>query len=215
MHDSGFTRRSMLAGMLASSILRGFGANAASASDTAAPTGAVDTTAGKVRGKQSGGVSTFYGIPYGQDSRGFRFRPAMPPKPWTGVRECVSLGHQAPQFEEALRAANSGVDFNSEFVKQVIAAGKEGKPSGNESEDCLVLNVYTPSASAHRKRPVMVWLHGGGFAIGSAGEPQYDGSHLVRRGDVVVVGINHRLNALGYLYLGAMHEDFEIGRAHV
>jgi para-nitrobenzyl esterase len=89
-----------------------------------------------------------------------------------------------------------------------MAAGKQGMEIGNEGEDCLVLNVYTPDASPARKRPVMVWLHGGGFAMGSAGDTQYDGSALCRRGDVVVVGINHRLNALGYLYMGALHPDF-------
>jgi para-nitrobenzyl esterase len=205
MNKSAFTRRSALAGMIAAGILRGFGSRVEAA---ATVTATVDTTNGKVRGTQSGGISRFLGVPYGEDTRAVRFRPATPPKPWVGVRDCVALGHQAPQMEDAIRAANAGVDYNSEFIKQVIAAGKEGKPSGNESEDCLVLNVYTPSTSAHRKRPVMVWLHGGGFAIGSAGEPQYDGGHLARRGDVVVVGINHRLNVLGYLYLGAQHEDF-------
>jgi para-nitrobenzyl esterase len=74
------------------------------------------------------------------------------------------------------------------------------------SEDCLVLNVWTPATSG--KRPVMVWLHGGGFAIGSGGDPQYEGSALARRGDVVVVTLNHRLNALGYLYLGDLSPDF-------
>ena len=101
-----------------------------------------------------------------------------------------------------------GADLSTPFVQKVMAAGKQGVEVGNEGEDCLVLNVYTPDASAARKRPVMVWLHGGGFAMGSAGDPQYDGSALCRRGDVVVVGINHRLNALGYLYLGALHPDF-------
>jgi para-nitrobenzyl esterase len=101
-----------------------------------------------------------------------------------------------------------GADLTTPFVRQVMAAGKQGMETGNEGEDCLVLNVYTPDASPMRRRPVMVWLHGGGFAMGSAGDAQYDGSALCRRGDVVVVGINHRLNALGYLYLGALHPDF-------
>ena len=89
-----------------------------------------------------------------------------------------------------------------------MAAFKAGMEEGHESENCLVLNVFTPEASPARKRPVMVWLHGGGFAIGSAGDPQYDGGPLCRRGDVVVVTLNHRLGALGYLYLGALHDDF-------
>jgi para-nitrobenzyl esterase len=127
--------------------------------------------------------------------------------PWKGVRDCIALGHQAPQMDLGATTA-PGADLSTPFVQQVMAAGKQGMEVGNEGEDCLVLNVYTPDASPARKRPVMVWLHGGGFAIGSAGDPQYDGSALCRRGDVVVVGINHRLNALGYLYLGAYHPDF-------
>ena len=206
MNETGFTRRAALAGLIATGVLQKLGGEARAAGDSV--TGAVETTSGKIRGRKSGGIAQFLGIPYGEDTRAFRFRPATVPEPWVGVRDCFSLGREAPQMEDALRAASAGVDFNSEFIKQIIAAGKEGKPSGNEGEDCLVLNVYTPDASPHRKRPVMVWLHGGGFAIGSAGEPQYDGSRLARRGDVVVVGINHRLNALGYLYLGAMTDDF-------
>ena len=206
MNEPFFTRRSVLAAVLASGIAGGLAGQARGAAETV--TSAVDTANGKVRGRRVEGISQFLGIPYGEDTRVLRFRPATAPKPWAGVRDCLALGPQAPQMEGALRAGSAGVDFNSEFIKQVIAAGKEGKPSGNESEDCLVLNVYTPMASPTRRRPVMVWLHGGGFAIGSSGEPQYDGSRLAHRGDVVVVGINHRLNALGYLYLGAMHEDF-------
>ncbi|MDE2303751.1 MAG: carboxylesterase/lipase family protein, partial [Sphingomonadales bacterium] len=175
----------------------------------AAPSAVVETGAGKVRGRRIGGVSTFLGIPYGADTAQYRFLPPRAPKPWAGVRECVALGHQAPQM--ALGAGErSGPhpDMNSNFVRQVIAAGTQGMEVGNEGEDCLVLNVYTPEASPMRRRPVMVWFHGGGFSIGSAGDPQYDGKALARRGDVVVVGINHRLNALGFLDLGAISSDY-------
>jgi para-nitrobenzyl esterase len=75
-----------------------------------------------------------------------------------------------------------------------------------ESEDCLVLNVFTRSAAKGRKRPVMFWIHGGGFQAGSGSSPGYDGSNLVKRGDVVVVSINHRLNVFGFLYLGASED---------
>ena len=125
------------------------------------------------------------------------------------MRECTAIGPQAPQM--AINAANMAgpsANMSSDFVKKVMTIFREGMEVGNESENCLVLNVFTPEASPRRKRPVMVWLHGGGFSIGSAGDPQYDGSALARRGDVVVVTINHRLNALGYLYLGALHNDF-------
>jgi para-nitrobenzyl esterase len=105
-------------------------------------------------------------------------------------------------MDQGVGANAAAGERNTDFVKQVRAAGREGMEIGNEGEDCLVLNVHTPQASRARQRPVMVWLHGGGFAIGSAGDPQYDGTNLALRGDVVVVTINHRLNALGYLYLG-------------
>ena len=180
-------------------------------SQSSSPTAIATTTSGKVRGKRIRGISNFLGIPYGGDTAQRRFLPPAPPSPWTGVRECITLGHQAPQMDlGASSAAASGPNANlgSDFVKKVMAAGKQGMEVGNEGEDCLVLNVYTPDASHLHKRPVMVWLHGGGFAIGSAGDPSYDGNALARRGDVVVVGINHRLNALGYLYLGALSDDF-------
>jgi para-nitrobenzyl esterase len=185
------------------------GMPAAWAAQAAAFTPPVDTTAGRIRGKRIGGVSNFLGVPYGDDTGLRRFQPPAAPKPWTGVRDCIVLGHQAPQMNLGPNDASGPTpDMASDFVRQVIAAGKQGMEVGNESEDCLVLNVYTPDASPARKRPVMVWLHGGGFAIGSAGDPQYDGNALARRGDIVVVGINHRLNALGYLYLGALSDDF-------
>jgi para-nitrobenzyl esterase len=176
---------------------------------TLEPTRAVETGTGKVRGRRAGGVSAFLGIPYGSDTSTHRFRPAFAPAPWTGVRDCDALGAQAPQMPfNATAIAGSGANLNSDFAKQVMTIFRAGMEVGNESENCLFLNVYTSDASPRHKRPVMVWLHGGGFAIGSAGDPQYDGSALCRRGDVVVVTLNHRLNALGYLYLGALHDDF-------
>jgi len=204
MDELALTRRTILLGTVATGVVIGLAGKGQGAAPVVTPV--VETTAGKVRGRRIQGVSQFLGVPYGGDTRAFRFRPPLAPKPWAGVRDCLALGHQAPQMEGAPRVGP--INLDSEFVKQVRAAGREGKLVGNESEDCLVLNVYTPDASSRRKRPVMVWLHGGGYAIGSSGDPQYDGSRLVRRGDVVVVGINHRLNALGYLYLGAAHEDF-------
>ena len=174
---------------------------------TPQPTKPVTTSAGAVRGTRTNGVASFRGIPYGADTRTQRFQPARAAAPWTGVRDCVKLGHQAPQLEpDAGRAA--GAAMNSDFVRQLLSATREGMEVGNEGEDCLVLNVFTPEASRQHKRPVMFWMHGGGYAIGSGGDPQYDGAPLARRGDVVVVTVNHRLNAFGYLYLGALHDDF-------
>jgi para-nitrobenzyl esterase len=169
----------------------------------------IETTGGKILGSRARGVSAYLGIPYGADTSAHRFQPARVAEPWTGVRQCVAYGAQAPQMEfNAAAVAGPGANLNSGFVKQVMTTFRAGMEVGNESENCLVLNVFTPEASPVHKRPVMVWLHGGGFAIGSAGDPQYDGSALCRRGDVVVVTLNHRLNALGYLYLGALHDDF-------
>jgi para-nitrobenzyl esterase len=149
------------------------------------------------------------GIPYGTDTSTHRFQPARAPAAWTGIRDCFAIGQQAPQMQFNAAAVSGGnVDMNSDFVRQLLAGAKQGMEVGNESEDCLVLNVYTPDASRKHKRPVMFWMHGGGFAIGSGGDPQYNGAPLARRGDVVVVTVNHRLNALGYLYLGAVHDDF-------
>lgn len=196
------TRRGMATGALGGAVVL-----AASSSALAGPTvknPTVETSTGKVRGVRHSGVSSYLGIPYGLDTHLTRFQPPRPAEPWTGVRDCLAFGPQAPQME----IDEGSVDLSSPFVKQILAAFKEGIEVGHESEACLVLNVYTPEASRARKRPVMVWLHGGGFAMGSSADPQYNGSALCRRGDVVVVTLNHRLNVPGYLYLGALHEDF-------
>jgi para-nitrobenzyl esterase len=207
MSEDSATRRAMLVSAMGAGLLHAW-----PSSLTAKPLEAskpVETTAGKVIGRRSRGVSAFLGIPYGADTSTRRFQQAELPEPWSGLRDCTAYGAQAPQMEfGAAAVAGPGADLNSDFVKQVITTFRAGMEVGNESENCLVLNVYTPQESPLRKRPVMVWLHGGGFAIGSGGDPQYDGSALCRRGDVVVVTLNHRLNALGYLYLGALHEDF-------
>jgi para-nitrobenzyl esterase len=168
---------------------------AAQAGEQTAP---VETTTGKVRGLRANGASKFLGIPYGSDTGKHRFQPARAPTPWAGVRDCLAVGSRAPQ------PAMSGATGANSFILSLFGSGV-AEP---ESEDCLFLNVYTSDASRRRKRPVMVWLHGGGFAQGSGGTAAYDGSALVRRGDVVVVTLNHRLNAMGYLYLGDLHPDF-------
>jgi para-nitrobenzyl esterase len=196
------TRRTLILGGLTAGAI----AAAPALAGTAAPI--VETASGKVRGRASGGVASFLGIPYGADTSGAnRFLPPRPARPWAGVRDCLALGHQSPQLDPSTLQP-PGTDLSSPFVQRVLAATKQGMEEGNEGEDCLVLNLWTADASPARKRPVMVWLHGGGFAIGSAGDPQYDGAALVRRGDVVVVGVNHRLNAFGYLYLGDLDPAF-------
>jgi len=145
----------------------------------------VETTAGKVRGASSNGIHSFKGIPYGASTAGAnRFMAPVKPKAWSGVRDATRYGHQAPQ--------------NMHFT-DVLAP--QADPSEGFDEDCLVLNVWTPGLSDGRKRPVMFWIHGGGFAQESGSWPWLDGTALARRGDVVVVTINHRLNIFGYLHL--------------
>jgi len=112
----------------------------------------VETTTGKVFGGRSRGVSAFLGIPYGADTSTRRFQQAEVPVPWSGLRDCTAYGPQAPQMEfGAAAVAGPGADLNSDFVKQIISTFRAGMEVGNESENCLVLNVYTPEALPLRK----------------------------------------------------------------
>src|SRR5207247_5583157 len=117
-----------------------------------------------------------------------RFMPPSDPAKWTGVRDALQWGPSAPQTEPGPRRNTAD-----------IAIAGAGLTSA--SEDCLVLNVWTPAVNDGKKRPVMFWCHGGGFATGSGSSPVTDGTNLARRGDVVVVTINHRLNVLGFTSL--------------
>jgi len=156
-----------------------------------------DTTFGKIRGSEVEGIKIFKGVPYGATTAGKnRFMPPADPAKWTGVRDALEFGPSAPQTEPGVRRATSDL--------AVAGAGLKA-----EAEDCLVLNIWTPATSDAQKRPVMLWCHGGGFATGSGSSPVTDGTHLARRGDVVVVTINHRLNVLGFTYLAELGgQDF-------
>jgi para-nitrobenzyl esterase len=150
------------------------------------------TTAGKIRGTQDSGVYAFKGVPYGASTAGAsRFQPPAKPKPWTGVHDCTQLGHRSPQLLSLFHG----------FVPPEVEAMDRDEPMG---EDCLVLNVWTPTLDRARELPVMVWLHGGGFTSGSGGFICYDGMQLAKKHDVVVVTVNHRLGPLGYLYLAEL-----------
>jgi para-nitrobenzyl esterase len=153
-----------------------------------ASTGAVvETTAGKVRGLADNGIHAFKGIQYGAPTGGkMRFMPPAKPAPWAGVRDAFKFGHQSPQ--------------NMRYT-EVLAPQADASVEGYD-EDCLYLNVWTPGPNTNAKRPVMFWCHGGGFAQESGTWPWVYGESLSRRGDVVVVTINHRLNVFGYCHLG-------------
>jgi para-nitrobenzyl esterase len=157
----------------------------------------VATTAGKVVGYVRNGIYTFKGIPYAQSTEAAnRFMPPVKLKPWSGVRSSRQYGPVAPQ------AARMGWANDEEAFMFSWDDGIQG-------EDCLRLNVWTPGTNDQKTRPVMVWLHGGGFAAGSGQElKSYDGENLARRGDVVVVSLNHRLNVLGYLDLSEYADQF-------
>jgi para-nitrobenzyl esterase len=192
--ELGIGRRSVLrasivaGGALAASALSGEAAFGRA--DRASPV--ASTRTGKVRGTVSEGILVFRGIPYGAPPTGpLRFMPPVPPARWTGVRDALEYGDQCPQAPPPPTAAWSSW------------ARKTG-----ESEDCLVLNVWTPGLRGPAKRPVMVWFHGGGYSVFNGSAPVYDGERFCRKGDVVLVTLNHRLNAFGYLYLGELEEKF-------
>lgn len=134
------------------------------------------TKHGRVRGAVDQGIKVFKGVRYGADTSTRRFQPAVAPEAWTEVRDALEYGAASPQKSE----------------------------EPNQSEDCLFLNVWTPELRDGGKRPVMVYVHGGAHANGSGSSPLYDGVALCKRGDVVVVTLNHRLNVFGYNGLGQL-----------
>jgi len=137
------------------------------------------TQYGPVRGFRENNVLVFKGVRYGADTALTRFAKPMPPTPWTDIQDVFSYGPSSPQGGH-----------------------------GPMSEDCLFLNVWTPALADQAKRPIMVYFHGGAYAAGSGSAPLYDGKNLVTTGDVVVVTVNHRLNAFGYLSLQRLSSEY-------
>lgn len=157
------------------------------------------TSLGRVRGRVGDdGVRVFRGIPYAASTAGSRrFLPPARGVPWSGIRDAFEYGQTCSQ---APMPIGSGPDA---IALAKLMHGPRPKNVPEEGENCLVLNVWTPLLATGVGRPVMVWIHGGGFTSGSGSSLSFVGDSLVRRGDVVVVTVNHRLGALGFLDLSA------------
>ena len=132
----------------------------------------VTIASGKLRGRARGEVAEFLGIPYGADTRSTRFEAPRPATAWKGTRDALAYGPSCPQ----------------------------GTGGEAQSENCLVFNVWTPTLESSARKPVLVYIHGGGYSDGSGSSPVTDGAELARRGDAVVLTLNHRLNVFGHLY---------------
>jgi para-nitrobenzyl esterase len=144
----------------------------------------VRTRSGRVRGFLDRDLMVFRGIRYGADTGARRFMPPVAPEPWKGVVDARAFG----------------------------AASTQPGNEANQSEDCLFLNVVAPLAKPPRPRPVIVYIHGGAYSSGSGSSPLYDGAALCRRGDVVVVTVNHRLSVFGYLWLPGFPDSGNAGQ---
>ena len=154
----------------------------------------------QVRGAFQNGVYSFRGIPYGDNTTGpNRWMPPVKMEPWAGVKDCLAWGPSCPQTTQ---------DFSKVGEAMRTYFGANPDVPSMQSEDCLVLNVFTPGLDA-KKRPVMVWIHGGGYNVGSGSGSRSNGTNLARKQDVVQVSINHRLGVLGYLNLAAANKEFD------
>jgi para-nitrobenzyl esterase len=162
-----------------------------------------ETQYGKVRGVDWGGVQVFRGVPYGGTTEGSaRFLPPSRPSPWAGIREATENGPRCAQGSaNVFLNPTIGEYFRGSTGRTELAAEKN-------SENCLVLNVLTPGLKG--KRPVMIYIHGGGYSNLSSQIVVF-GDALPREEDVVLVGFNHRLSAFGYMYLGGLSEKYAVG----
>lgn len=184
---SGLNRRTFLeaTGLAAGGLLLGSD-GIAQDRYLAVPGGVAKTPAGRVRGLIRDGTHQFWSVPYGAPTGGAnRFMPPQAPAAWSGVRDHFEIRYTAPQQPGVTEPA------------PVVAAVNRFMP---QSEDCLTVNVFSPGLD-NKARPVMVWMHGGGFRFGSGNYLLYDGTNLAKKEDVVVVSVNHRLNLYGFLHL--------------
>ncbi|MCW2392044.1 para-nitrobenzyl esterase [Sphingobium sp. B1D7B] len=197
----GASRRALLQGLVATGALASAARPAQASPEAVGGRGPifagagmadVETANGRVRGFMRGGITMFRGIPYADTTGGAnRFLPPKPAKPWTGVRSSLAYGPICPQDKGTGRQNDEEAfifQWNDSF----------------DGEDCLRINIWTPGTD-NARRPVMVWLHGGGFVAGSGHDvPAFEGYNLAQRGDVVVVTLNQRLNLLGFLDLSSV-----------
>ena len=192
-NSPGFTRRTML-GTVGMAV--GLSAVPGMAVGGSAPV--VETRWGKVRGSLEGSIYSFKGVRYGAPTGGVnRFMPPRHPEAWSGVVDATAFGAVAPQSNPNPPGGGGRSPIILGQIPRGIASPAAPRPP--ESEDCLFLNVWSAGLDRQRKRPVMVWLHGGFFRLGSG---IIDGAPLAGRGDAVVVSVNHRLNIFGYNHLG-------------
>lgn len=179
-----------------------------------------ETACGKIRGIENRGIKIFKGVPYGASTAGAnRFMPPVDPPRWAGVRDALEWGPRAPQTvprppagarstpASTPRASATPRPAPGPSLQRALQGVPDPGPTG-EGEDCLMLNIWTPALDDGRKRPVMLWLHGGGFRTGYGSYPAWDGTNLCLRGDVVLITINHRLNVCGFANFSEFSPDF-------